>query len=83
MKFLMINGKLQKDSNGKLITLPDSYENNKIVSLNGKVLTVGGKVIKTSVSGETTREEFGLFDENDNLIKSWSQLVEEGLVTVR
>ena len=80
MKFLTINGKLQKDANGKLIVLPDNYEDNKIVSLSGNILTSGGKVV---VTGKTIDPNApGLYDENDNLIKTWDQLVAEGLVTV-
>ena len=40
MKFLIINGKFQKDANGKLITVPDNYDN--------EPLTLNGKLLKTS-----------------------------------
>ena len=36
MKFLTIGGKLQKDANGKLITVPDNYAG-KLIKLNGKL----------------------------------------------
>lgn len=37
MKFLTINGKLQIDANGKIITAPDGYEG-KLIRLNNKLL---------------------------------------------
>lgn len=40
MKFLIINGKFQKDANGNLITVPDNYDN--------EPLTLNGKLLKTS-----------------------------------
>ncbi len=40
MKFLIINGKFQKDANGKLITVPDNYDN--------EPLTLNGKLLKTA-----------------------------------
>ena len=40
MKFLIINGKFQKDANGQLITVPDNYDN--------ELLTLNGKLLKTS-----------------------------------
>lgn len=45
MKFLTINGKLQKDANGKLITVSDNYEN-KLIKLNGKLLKHNNKLVK-------------------------------------
>lgn len=83
MKFLKINGKIQKDSNGKPIVLPDAYENGKFVKLNGNILTSDGIPIVTA--GATTpvgQEVPGLYDEDGNLVKTWKQLVKEGLVTV-
>ena len=83
MKFLKINGKIQKDSSGKPIVLPDDYKNGKLVKLNGNILTSDGKPIVTG--GATTpidQEVPGLYDEDGNLVKTWEQLVEEGLVTV-
>ena len=44
MKFLTVNGKFMRTSNGKLITVPDNY-NNEPLKLNGKLLTFGGAVI--------------------------------------
>ena len=40
MKFLRIDGKLQKDAQGKFITVPDNYDN--------QPLTLEGKLLKTS-----------------------------------
>lgn len=40
MKFLKIDGKLQKDAQGKFITVPDNYDN--------EPLTLEGKLLKTS-----------------------------------
>ena len=45
MKFLTIDGKLQKDANGKLITVSDNYEN-KLIKLNGKLLKHNNKLVK-------------------------------------
>ena len=45
MKFLTINGKLQKDANGKLITVSDNY-GNKLIKLNGKLLKHNNKLVK-------------------------------------
>lgn len=44
MKFLTVNGKFMRTSNGKLITVPDNY-NNEPLKLNGKLLTFDGAVI--------------------------------------
>ena len=40
MKFLIIDGKFQKNTNGQLITVPDNYDN--------ELLTLNGKLLKTS-----------------------------------
>ena len=40
MKFLTINGKLQRNANGQFITVPDNYDN--------ELLTLNGKLLKTS-----------------------------------
>ena len=40
MKFLTINGKLQRNANGQCITVPDNYDN--------ELLTLNGKLLKTS-----------------------------------
>lgn len=42
MKFLTINGKLQRNANGQFITVPDNYDN--------ELLTLNGKLLKTSTS---------------------------------
>ena len=83
MKFLKINGKIQKDSSGKPIVLPDTYENGKLVKLNGNILTSDSKPIVTGESTTPVDQEVpGLYDKDGNLVKTWEQLVEEGLVTV-
>ena len=48
MKFLTINGKLQRDSSGGLITVPDNYDNSAI-TLNGKLLKTGGGLIGSNI----------------------------------
>ena len=48
MKFLTINGKLQRDSAGRLITVPDNYDNSAI-TLNGKLLKTGGGLIGSNI----------------------------------
>ena len=48
MKFLTINGKLQRDGAGKLITIPDNYDNSAI-TLNGKLLKTGGGLIGSNI----------------------------------
>ena len=45
MKFLTINGKLQIDANGKLITAPDGFEG-KLIKLNNKLLKNENKLVK-------------------------------------
>ena len=40
MKFLIIDGKFQKNANGQFITVPDNYDN--------ELLTLNGKLLKTS-----------------------------------
>lgn len=83
MKFLKINGKIQKDLNGKPIVLPDTYESGKLVKLNGNILTSDGKPIITGGSTAPVDPDVpGLYDEDGNLVKTWEQLVEERLVTV-
>ena len=52
MKFLIINGKLQKDSSGRLITIPDNYDNSAI-TLNGKLLKTGGGIIGSNILQKT------------------------------
>lgn len=48
MKFLTINGKLQRDSSGRLITIPDNYDNSAI-TLNGKLLKTSGGLIGSNI----------------------------------
>lgn len=51
MKFLRVNGKLVRMSNGDFITVPDDY-NNEPLRINGKLLMVGGAIVgKTSATG--------------------------------
>lgn len=52
MKFLTIGGKLQKDANGKVIVVPDSYDNN-LLKLGGKLLKHNGKLIGGNNSAQT------------------------------
>ena len=52
MKFLIINGKLARMSNGDFITVPDNY-NNEPLTINGKLLTVGGAIVGKNFTGET------------------------------
>ena len=52
MKFLTINGKIQKDSSGKLITVPDDYDNSAL-KLNGKLLKTGGGLIGSNIIKKT------------------------------
>ena len=51
MKFLIINGKLARMSNGDFITVPDNYNNEPLV-INGKLLTVGGAIVGKNFTGE-------------------------------
>lgn len=48
MKFLTINGKFQKDSSGRLITIPDNYDN-QALTLNGKLLKTGAGIIGSNI----------------------------------
>lgn len=48
MKFLIINGKLQKDSSGRLITIPDNYDN-QALTLNGKLLKTGAGLVGSNI----------------------------------
>lgn len=48
MKFLTINGKLQRDSSGRLITIPDNYDN-QALTLNGKLLKTGAGIIGSNI----------------------------------
>lgn len=48
MKFLTINGKLQRDSAGRLITIPDNYDN-QALTLNGKLLKTGAGIIGSNI----------------------------------
>lgn len=52
MKFLTINGKLQRDSAGRLITIPDNYDN-QALTLNGKLLKTGGGIIGSNILQKT------------------------------
>ena len=51
MKFLIINGKLARMSNGDFITVPDNY-NNEPLTINGKLLMVGGAIVGKNFTGE-------------------------------
>ena len=79
MKFLLINGKLYKrNSDNKVITVPDNY-NNKPLRLNNQLVKSDTAIVG---SNHSTALVPGLYDENDNLIKTWDELVAEGLVTI-
>ena len=79
MKFLLINGKLYKrNSDNKIITVPDDY-NNKPLRLNNQLVKTDTSIVGSNRSATPAP---GLYDENDNLIKTWDELVTEGLVTV-
>lgn len=79
MKFLLINGKLYKrNSDNKIITVPDDY-NNKPLRLNNQLVKTNTSIVGSNHSAAPVP---GLYDENDNLIKTWDELVAEGLVTV-
>lgn len=73
MKFLTVNGKIQV-RNGKPITVPDNYDNS--------LIKIGNNLVKTSTGLIGKYVTPGLYNANDQLLKSWSQLVSEGLVTV-
>lgn len=51
MKFLIIDGKLVRMRNGDFITVPDNY-NNEPLTINGKLLTVGGAIAGKNFTGE-------------------------------
>ena len=48
--------------------------------LSNRLIKVNNSLMKTNEIENVL--EPGLYDENDNLIKTWDQLVAEGLVTV-
>ena len=48
--------------------------------LSNRLIKVNNSLMKTNEIENVP--EPGLYDENDNLIKTWDQLVAEGLVTV-
>lgn len=51
--------------------------------LSNKLIKVGNTLMKTNDTGsEEEKLVPGLYDENNNLIKTWDQLLAEGLVTV-
>ena len=51
--------------------------------LSNKLIKVGNTLMKTNDAGsEEEKLAPGLYDENNNLIKTWDQLLAEGLVTV-
>lgn len=41
-----------------------------------------GKLVKVQGESDWTRKVPGLYDEDNNLVKTWDELVAEGLVTV-
>lgn len=82
MKFLTINGKLQRDSSGRLITVPDNYDNSAI-TLNGKLLKtsgglIGSNIIKRQLSTPVislvsgTTIQINTIDENATMIEVYA-----------
>ena len=53
-----------------------------LVKINDKLIKVGGVLMRIKGGSGTSELVAGLYDESDNLVKSWDQLVSEGLVTV-
>ena len=47
----------------------------------GELIKMNGNLLKTSDSGKVTQQP-GIYDADGNLLKTWDQLIEEGLVTV-
>lgn len=54
---------------------------NLIKTTAGNFVKIGNKLIRVPQEEEPVRVA-GLYDENDNLVKTWDELVQEGLVTV-
>lgn len=80
MKFLLINGKLYKrNSDNKFIAVPDNY-NNTPLRLNNQLVKTNTAIVGSNQGNAAPIP--GLYDENDNLIKTWDELVAEGLVTI-
>ena len=77
--FLRINGKLYKKGND-FITVPGNY-NNQPLKLNNQLIKTDTQIAGSN-NGTATVLSPGLYDENNNLIKTWGELVAEGLVTV-
>ena len=55
---------------------------NLIKTTLGNFVKIGNKLIRIPQEAETPVRVAGLYDENDNLVKTWDELVQEGLVTV-
>ena len=55
---------------------------NLIKIVDGHFVKIGGNLVKTSQDEAPVTKVAGLYDENDNLVKTWDELVAEGLVTV-
>ena len=55
---------------------------NLIKTTLGNFVKIGNKLIKIPQESEAPVRVAGLYDENDNLVKTWDELVQEGLVTV-
>ena len=59
---------------------------NLIKTTLGNFVKIGNKLIRIPQESEAPIETpvmvAGLYDENDNLVKTWDELIQEGLVTV-
>lgn len=55
-----------------------------LIKIDDHLIKVNGKLMCTSSASETPTEEVpGLYDEEGNLVKTWDELIAEGLVTVQ
>ena len=56
---------------------------NLIKTSSDRLIKIGGKLVKIN-GGNTPMEQNapGLYDEDGNFVKTWDELVSEGLVTV-
>lgn len=56
--------------------------NSLIKNTDGYFIKIGGNLAVTPQEESPVVKAAGLYDENDNLVKTWDELVTEGLVTV-
>lgn len=52
-----------------------------LIKIDEHLVKIGGKLMALATQ-ETTEETPGLYDKDGNLVKTWDELVSEGLVTV-